>query len=82
MATSCRQAPRTLKEAKEFLAYLGSVEAQQSMAEDLGRIVAQRMWTQRPHPPMTQKGIELIQGADLWPSSTTATPRRKWPTRA
>jgi ABC-type glycerol-3-phosphate transport system substrate-binding protein len=43
------------EEAKLFLAFLGSVEAQQYFADTLGRLPTN----------MGQKGLELIQGADF-----------------
>lgn len=51
--------------AKEFLAWLGSAEAQTIMVEDLGRIAVHGDVPRDLYPPMTQKGIELIEGADL-----------------
>jgi multiple sugar transport system substrate-binding protein/raffinose/stachyose/melibiose transport system substrate-binding protein len=51
--------------AKQFLAWLGSAEAQTSMVEDLGRIVVHGDVDRSLYPPMTQKGIELIETADL-----------------
>jgi multiple sugar transport system substrate-binding protein/raffinose/stachyose/melibiose transport system substrate-binding protein len=51
--------------AKEFLAWLGSVEAQTMMVEELGRIAVHGDVDRNLYPPMTQKGIELIEKADL-----------------
>ena len=51
--------------AKDLLAYLGSVEAQTIMVEDLGRIAVHGGVDRDLYPPMTQKGIELIESADL-----------------
>ena len=51
--------------AKDFLAFLGSVEAQTVMVEDLGRIAVHGDVDRDLYPPMTQKGIELIETADL-----------------
>jgi ABC-type glycerol-3-phosphate transport system substrate-binding protein len=51
--------------AKEFLAWLGGVEAQTVMVEDLGRIAVHGGVDRNLYSPMTQKGIELIESADL-----------------
>ena len=51
--------------AKEFLAWLGGVEAQTVVVEDLGRIAVHGGVDRNLYPPMTQKGIELIESADL-----------------
>jgi multiple sugar transport system substrate-binding protein/raffinose/stachyose/melibiose transport system substrate-binding protein len=51
--------------AKDFLAFLGSAEAQQFMVEELGRIAVHGDVPRDLYPPMTQKGIELIESADL-----------------
>lgn len=51
--------------AKEFLAWLGSAEAQTIMVEELGRIAVHGGVDRNLYPPMTQKGIELIEKADL-----------------
>lgn len=51
--------------AKDFLAFLGSVEAQTFMVEELGRIAVHNGVDRELYPPMTQKGIDLIQSADL-----------------
>ena len=51
--------------AKEFLAWLGGVEAQTVVVEDLGRIAVHGGVDRSLYPPMTQKGIELIESADL-----------------
>ena len=51
--------------AKDFLAFLGSVESQTVMVENLGRIAVHSGVDRDLYPPMTQKGIELIETADL-----------------
>jgi len=51
--------------AKAFLAWLGSVEAQTVLVEDLGRIAANGDVPRELYSPMAQKGIELIETADL-----------------
>jgi len=51
--------------AKEFLAWLGGVEAQTVVVEDLGRIAVHGGVDRSLYPPKTQKGIELIESADL-----------------
>lgn len=51
--------------AKKFLAFLGSVEAQTLAVEKLGRLPVHSKVDQSLFTPMQQKGIELIQGADL-----------------
>ncbi len=50
---------------KKFLAFLGSVEAQTMMVEELGRLPVHNKVDKELFNPMQQKGIELIQGADL-----------------
>lgn len=49
--------------AKQFMAFLGGVEAQTVMARD-GRLVANSGVDPSVYSDATQKGIELIQGAD------------------
>lgn len=51
--------------AKNFLAFLGSKDAQELMVKELGRIAVHGDVDRDLYPPMTQKGIELIEGADL-----------------
>ena len=51
--------------AKKFLGYLGSVEAQTMVVEKLGRLPVHSGVDKNLFNPMQQKGIELIQGADL-----------------
>jgi ABC-type glycerol-3-phosphate transport system substrate-binding protein len=51
--------------AKKFLGFLGSVEAQTMVVEELGRLPVHSGVDQSLFDPMQQKGIELIQGADL-----------------
>lgn len=51
--------------AKKFLAFLGSVEAQTIMVEELGRLPVHSGVDKNLFNPTQQKGIELIQGADL-----------------
>ena len=51
--------------AKDFLAFLGSAESQTVMVENLGRIAVHSGVDRDLYPPMTQKGIELIETADL-----------------
>ncbi|RME49762.1 MAG: carbohydrate ABC transporter substrate-binding protein [Caldilineae bacterium] len=50
---------------KEFLAFMGSVEAQTIMVKELGRLPVHSKVDPSLFNPMQQKGIELIQGADL-----------------
>jgi multiple sugar transport system substrate-binding protein/raffinose/stachyose/melibiose transport system substrate-binding protein len=54
-----------VEEAKAFLSYLGSAESQKSAAEVMGRIVTNSEVDPAVYDEMTQKGIELIQGADF-----------------
>jgi ABC-type glycerol-3-phosphate transport system substrate-binding protein len=56
---------RNVEGGKKFLAFLGSVEAQTIMVEELGRLPVHSGVDQSLFNPMQQKGIELIQGADL-----------------
>ena len=56
---------QNLEGAKDFLAFLGGVEAQTLMVEELGRIAVNSEVDRNLYPPLTQKGIELIEGADL-----------------
>ncbi len=51
--------------AKEFLAFLGGLEAQTLMVEELGRIAVHSGVDRNLYDDMTQKGIELIETADL-----------------
>jgi multiple sugar transport system substrate-binding protein/raffinose/stachyose/melibiose transport system substrate-binding protein len=51
--------------AKKFLGFLGSVEAQTLVVKELGRLPVHAKVDQSLFDPMQQKGIELIQGADL-----------------
>ncbi len=51
--------------AKEFLAYLGSVEAQTYMAETLGRVPVHTGVDPSIFTPEVRKGIELLKGADF-----------------
>jgi ABC-type glycerol-3-phosphate transport system substrate-binding protein len=51
--------------AKDFLAWLGSVEAQTVLVEDLGRIATNGDVPRELYSPLAQKGIELIETADL-----------------
>ncbi len=50
---------------KKFLAFLGSEEAQTIMVKELGRLPVHSKVDTSLFTPMQQKGIELIQGADL-----------------
>ena len=50
---------------KKFVAFMGSVEAQTIMVKELGRLPVHSKVDQALFTPMQQKGIELIQGADL-----------------
>jgi ABC-type glycerol-3-phosphate transport system substrate-binding protein len=50
--------------AKAFLAFLGSVEAQQYYADNLGRLPTNLEVDTSAFTPTQQKGLELIQGAD------------------
>lgn len=51
--------------AKELLAYLGSVEAQTAMVKELGRLPTHNGVDPSLFTPFQQKGIDLINGADL-----------------
>ncbi|GAB4533868.1 MAG: extracellular solute-binding protein [Anaerolineae bacterium] len=51
--------------AKKFLAYLGSVEAQQYYADTLGRLPTNMGVDTSGFTPVQQKGLELIRGADF-----------------
>jgi multiple sugar transport system substrate-binding protein/raffinose/stachyose/melibiose transport system substrate-binding protein len=53
------------EEAKAFLAFLGSVEAQQYFADTLGQLPTNMGVDTSGFTPMQQKGLELIQGADF-----------------
>lgn len=50
---------------KEFLAFMGSAEAQEVVVKELGRLAVNPDVDPALYNPMQQKGIELIQGADL-----------------
>jgi len=50
---------------KDFLRFLGSVEAQTMMVEELGRLPVHNGVDKELFTPMQQKGIELIQNSDL-----------------
>jgi DNA invertase Pin-like site-specific DNA recombinase len=50
---------------KQFLAFLGGTEAQSVVAEELGRLAVNPDVDTALYNPMQQKGIELINGADL-----------------
>lgn len=50
---------------KEFLAYLGSKEVQQSLLDTLGRLPSRVDVDISNISPATQKGIQLIQSADF-----------------
>ena len=52
------------EEAKLFLAFLGSVKAQQYFADTLGRLPTNMGVDTSKFTPMQKKGLELIQGAD------------------
>ena len=51
--------------AAEFLAFLGSVEAQQYYADTLGRLPTNMEVDTSGFTPVQLKGLELIQGADF-----------------
>ncbi len=51
--------------AKQFLAFLGSVEAQEYMVRELGRLVPNAAIDTSLYSPVQQQGLELIQGADF-----------------
>jgi multiple sugar transport system substrate-binding protein/raffinose/stachyose/melibiose transport system substrate-binding protein len=51
--------------AKEFLAFLGSVEAQQYYADNLGRLPTNNNVDTSGFSAVQQKGLELINGADF-----------------
>lgn len=50
---------------KEFLAFMGGAEAQSVVVEELGRLAVNPDVDTALYSPMQQKGVELIQGADL-----------------
>jgi ABC-type glycerol-3-phosphate transport system substrate-binding protein len=50
---------------KEFLAFMGSAEAQSIVVEELGRLAVNPDVDASLYTPMQQKGLELIKGADL-----------------
>lgn len=50
---------------KDFLRFIGSVEVQSLMVQELGRLPVHSGVDKDLFTPMQQKGIELIQGADL-----------------
>jgi multiple sugar transport system substrate-binding protein/raffinose/stachyose/melibiose transport system substrate-binding protein len=50
---------------KEFLSFMGSAEAQEVVVQELGRLAVNPDVDPSLYNPMQQKGIELIQGADL-----------------
>ncbi len=52
-------------DAKAFLAFLGSVEAQQYYADTLGRLPTNMGVDTSGFTPVQLKGLELIQGADF-----------------
>ncbi len=51
--------------AKQFLAYLGGVEAQEYMIEELGRLGTHSGVDRDLYTPVQQEGVELIEGADF-----------------
>ncbi len=51
--------------AKDFIAYLGGVEAQQFFADELGRLPTNMEVDTSGFSAVQQKGLELIQGADF-----------------
>ncbi len=53
------------EDAKTFLAFLGSVEAQQYNADVLGRLPTNMKVDTSKFTPSQQKGLALIQGADF-----------------
>jgi len=53
------------EEAKLFLAFLGSVEAQQYFADELGRLPTNMEVDTSGFTPMQLQGLELIQSADF-----------------
>jgi len=50
---------------KDFLAFMGGPEAQSVVVKELGRLAVHPDVDPSLYNPMQQKGIELIQGADL-----------------
>ena len=50
---------------KEFLAFMGGAEAQSVVVKELGRLAVNPDVDAALYSPMQQKGVELIQGADL-----------------
>ena len=51
--------------AKDLLAYMGSVEAQTIMVEEMGRLPTHNGVDKELFTPFQQKGIELINNADM-----------------
>lgn len=50
---------------KEFLKFLGSVEAQTLMVEEMGRLPVHKGVDRSLFTPMQQKGLDMIESADL-----------------
>ena len=50
---------------KDFLAFMGGAEAQSVVVKELGRLAVNPDVDTALYSPMQQKGVELIQGADL-----------------
>jgi multiple sugar transport system substrate-binding protein/raffinose/stachyose/melibiose transport system substrate-binding protein len=50
---------------KDFLAFMGSAQAQSVVVEELGRLAVNPDVDPSLYTPMQQKGLELINGADL-----------------
>ena len=63
-ATSSLPPPPILSWPRQFLAFLGSAEAQQFNAEKTGRLVTHTGVDTGIYPPEIQKGMELIKSAD------------------
>jgi multiple sugar transport system substrate-binding protein/raffinose/stachyose/melibiose transport system substrate-binding protein len=56
---------RNLEDGKDFLAFMGSQEAQQIAFDEMGRLPTRTDVDISAATPATQKGIALIQSADL-----------------
>ena len=55
---------KNVEAAKKFLAFMGTKEAQQIEVEKTGRIVTNKNIPLDLYPPLTQKGIKMMEGVD------------------
>lgn len=56
---------KNIEGGKNFLRFLGSVEAQTMMVEEMGRLPVHTAVDKSLFTPMQQKGLEMIESADL-----------------